>query len=410
MTTYPGSGPTEARYQGLADASLALHSVRDHDELLVSATRVTTQMLDAEGSSVVLRDPATGDLVFHVVTGAKASELSRFRLGEGEGITGLCVQTASTLVVNDARGDPRFSPRADAASGFTTRNILCAPLVVAGECIGALSVVNCRSGAGFSERDRVFCEVMAAQIAVALRNVQLTQLAVEAERLAAIGQAVAGVAHCMKNVLCVLQGGYRLAVRELGGREGATPSPGLDLVGRNLGRLSDLVQNMLLYAKDGTPDVRPLDLGILTESVVESLRPGAEERGVRLDVEASPRLEPIEADESGIYRCLLNLVSNAIDACSGDGDRVRVTAGPAEPGWVSIEVADRGCGMDEETRASAFVPFFSTKGSAGTGLGLAVTRKIVQEHGGCIDVESREGIGSTFRVLLPSRRPGGTRP
>jgi signal transduction histidine kinase len=136
------------------------------------------------------------------------------------------------------------------------------------------------------------------------------------------------------------------------------------------------------------------------------MQPSAQERGIRLLVEPYAGEGPIELDPQGIHHCVLNLVTNAMDACEVDGALVSVTARPLGPQWVSIEVADQGCGMDEMTRRHLFQPFFSSKGSKGTGLGLPVTQKIVQEHGGRMEVDSEEGKGSTFRILLPRQRPG----
>ena len=150
---------------------------------------------------------------------------------------------------------------------------------------------------------------------------------------------------------------------------------------------------------------------------VSLLQPLAEEHGVELRC----LLEDVgEAhwDKKGIHRVLLNLGTNAIDACRFHPDRARsfhvefrLGLDKASSGQrrVLLEVWDNGCGMDREVRERVFSRFFSTKGGQGTGLGLLLTRKIVQEHGGEISFESREGQGTTFRVLLPrgESQPGG---
>ncbi len=395
----------ETKFRGFADASLIIHSVQNRDELMILSTNLITEMIDAEGSNIALRDPETGDLVFYMGSGEKYSKLKSFRLAEGEGVTGFCVRTASTVIVNNAQNDPRFCPRADASSGFTTRNILCVPLILNAECIGAMSIVNKRHRAGFDDHDRIVCEGVAAQIAVAIQNVQLTRAAVEAGRLAAMGQAVAGVAHCMKNLLFGLQGGLYVIKKDLKKLGVAAPLRGLEMVERNFSRLTDLVQEMLAYAKERKPEYGPADLNGILQSVVELMQRVAKERGVRLIFEPCADLGPIELDSQGIHRCVLNLVSNALDACEEEGAAVSIAARPSGSQWVSVEVSDQGCGMDERTRRCLFQPFFSSKGSKGTGLGLTVTQKIVQEHSGRIEVDSEEGKGSTFRFLLPRRQP-----
>jgi signal transduction histidine kinase len=132
----------------------------------------------------------------------------------------------------------------------------------------------------------------------------------------------------------------------------------------------------------------------------------AREQKVELAFDPGDSIPAVTLDQQGIYRCVLNLVSNAIAACETDGGAVAVRTGMDEPGEVSIEVTDEGIGMAPETLASIFQPFFSLKGSKGTGLGLSVTRKIVQEHGGSVNVTSAPGKGSTFTIALPiSREP-----
>ena len=395
----------ETELRGLTDVSQVIHSVQDRDELMLLATNMITEMLATEGSNIALTDTETGDLVFFLGIGKKYSKLKSFHLAEGEGITGYCVQTASSVIVNDTHGDPRFSPRADAESGYTTRSILCVPLIVNNKCIGAMSVVNKKRSTGFDERDRVFCEAIASQIAMAIRNVQLTRAAVDAARLAAVGQAVAGVAHSMKNLLYGLQGGLYVFRKDLKKANTEIPTRGLEMIERNFGRLFSLVREMLSYTKEHKPEYGTADPNEILRSVVELMRPAAQERGVRLSVEPQAVSGTVELDKDGIHHCVLNLVSNAIDACEEEGAAVSVSARDVGSDWIMIQVSDQGCGMDEKSRRCLFQPFFSSKGSKGTGLGLSVTRKIVHEHGGRIEVDSEEGKGSTFRILLPRIPP-----
>lgn len=183
-------------------------SIHNLDKLLVLIVRKTTEMLDVEGCSVVMRDSVKNCLVFYAVTGEKSSELTSFEIAEDEGIVGSCVTKRSTIVANSVESDSRFSHRADKASGFVTRSLLCVPLLVEDECVGALEMVNKKDINGFDKRDILLAEGVASQIAVTIQNVQLTQKALKAERRAAIGEAVAGVAHCIKNMLNGLQGGF----------------------------------------------------------------------------------------------------------------------------------------------------------------------------------------------------------
>ena len=127
---------------------------------------------------------------------------------------------------------------------------------------------------------------------------------------------------------------------------------------------------------------------------------------MHLELQAPPQLPPANLDAEDMRVCIENLVSNAMDACQvADNEELKVTIRVLErDGVISYEVADTGCGMDYEVKRKVFTTFFSTKGLGGTGLGLLVTRKIVHEHGGRIEVESTPGQGSVFRIDLARER------
>jgi len=135
----------------------------------------------------------------------------------------------------------------------------------------------------------------------------------------------------------------------------------------------------------------------------------AKEFKVEIVRDLDPTVGDVSLDPKGIHRCLLNLISNAIDATTFDEDEskkylVRVATRRESDGALILQVSDNGCGMDEAARKQIFSSLFSTKGSQGTGLGLLITQKIVREHGGTIKVDSEPGKGSTFVIRLPPGR------
>jgi len=391
----------QTRLHGLVDTCRLIHFIRDTDELLLLIVRVTTAMIDAEACSVILRDPENQDLVFHSVTGSKSSTLTQFRLAEGEGVAGKSIQNRESIVANDVANDSRFSKRADDTSGFSTRNLLCIPLIVADNCIGALEIVNKNNNQQFTEEDLFLSDAVANQIAIAIHNVQLTEAALKAERLAAIGHAVTGVSHCVKNMLNGLAGGLYVLESDVEEKYGKTPSRGFEMLGRNIDRLKDLVQDMLTYSKDRKPEYSLVNLNELIDSIIELMAVKADERKILLSFVPDTEIGEIRLDQNGIYRCVLNLISNAIDSCDKEHAAVTVSTRTLDSKYSLIEVEDQGSGMDEETLQSIFQPFFSRKGSKGTGLGLSVTQKIIQEHEGKIEVDSVLGRGSRFTLYLP---------
>ena len=146
--------------------------------------------------------------------------------------------------------------------------------------------------------------------------------------------------------------------------------------------------------------------------VIELMEPKAKDTLIgKIEIirDFDPHLGEVLLDTEGIHRCLLNLVSNAIDACVADEDEhkthmVKVTTSRDGEARFAFQVSDNGCGMDDDVKKQLFTSFFSTKGSKGTGLGLLITQKIVQEHGGTLSAKSEPGKGSTFTMLLPCKR------
>jgi signal transduction histidine kinase len=211
----------------------------------------------------------------------------------------------------------------------------------------------------------------------------------QAERLAAVGETVAGLAHGIKNVL---------SERILRGWE---------IVEENIERISAFVKEFLDFAKGRTAEVEIVDPNLIATKVIELFRETARLAGIELKCDLAPDIRPARLDEEGIHTCLVNLVSNALDACDmSDRPGGHVLVSTAErDGTLVFEVADDGTGMDAEIGKKVFTNFFSTKDSErGTGLGLLTTKKVVQQHGGKVSFESTEGVGSVFRLEFPRGR------
>jgi signal transduction histidine kinase len=220
-------------------------------------------------------------------------------------------------------------------------------------------------------------------------------------RLVAMGEIIAGLAHCVKNLLNGFKGGEYIVTRAIEKQDMAMVSNGWNMVEKNMARISTLVLDMLTYVKDREPEYSEVDLNKLIEEAKELLVIQAGKAGVEIKTKADKNLEKVTLDQKGIYRCLVNLIGNGIDACSEKGGAVTIKSSFDSDDYFKIEVSDTGCGMDEDTLKVLFTKFFSTKGSKGTGLGLPVVHKIIKEHKGSIDVKSEPGQGTTFSIRLP---------
>ncbi|MGA6926108.1 MAG: PAS domain S-box protein [Desulfosarcina sp.] len=237
---------------------------------------------------------------------------------------------------------------------------------------------------------------------------RLEQELVDSERLAAVGQTVAGMAHCIKNILHGFKGGSYLVDVGLERDNSEKLKSGWGMIQRNITRTSDLVMDLLSYSKAREPEYESCNPNDIAGDVCALFAELARDHDVALIEQFSDRITPVVLDPRSVHRCLMNLVTNAIDACifdpSADKDhRVTVATATEEDGTVRFEVKDNGCGMSEAVRAKLFSSFFSTKGVKGTGLGLLVTAKLVDENQGTIDVTSTEGEGTTFILRFPAR-------
>ena len=227
----------------------------------------------------------------------------------------------------------------------------------------------------------------------------------EAERLAAVGETVAGIAHGIKNVLMGLEGGMYAVNSGIELADDDRIARGWITLQENVKRISEFVKEFLDFAKGRKTTVAMVDPNIPPQEVSDLFREKAAQAGIRLDMELEPGLEDAALDQDAIHTCLSNLVSNAIDACQvaeQTRDFVVTLTSREEDGVLIYEVADNGLGMDYEISKKVFSKFFTTKGSdRGTGLGLLTTKRMIHQHGGLISFTSTEGEGSVFRIELP---------
>jgi len=233
---------------------------------------------------------------------------------------------------------------------------------------------------------------------------------IDAERMAAIGETVAGLSHSIKNIAGGLKGGLFVLEKGLELDKREYLEQGWQLVRRNVDNIRNLSMDLLNYGKVGSLQFRKVDPNLPVREVYRLMTPRAEEQNIRLEMEVDRTLTPVALDPDALERCLLNLVTNALDACATDESQqgthvVRILCEKrADPG-VIYRVVDTGPGIDESIREKLFQSFFSTKGMQGTGIGLMMTRKIVELHGGDIHVQSETGKGACFTVSLPEKPP-----
>jgi len=228
----------------------------------------------------------------------------------------------------------------------------------------------------------------------------------EAERLAAVGQTVAGLAHGVKNLITALEGSMYMLNTGISKGRADRVKKGIDMLDRNIDRISVFVKAFLGFSKGHDIHAKLSNPSEIAQEVVDLYATKASGLGITLIHDVDGDIPPAPIDYESLHECLTNLVGNAIDACrvSEEGGTTVTVKTYERNDVITYEVVDDGCGMDYEVKRKVFTSFFTTKGLGGTGLGLLMTKKHIQEHGGTIDLETEPGVGTTFSIRLPRNR------
>ncbi len=228
------------------------------------------------------------------------------------------------------------------------------------------------------------------------------QRLLRSERLATAGRLASHITHEIRNPLSSISLNTELLqeeFEEIGGDDAAESLALCQAIRKEVDRLTDFTEEYLRFSRLPKPRLEPEDVHEVLLDLLSFTSSELEGKGVTVcrDLQAERRV--VQADENQLRQAFLNLVRNAGEAMANEGGELRVSSRAAE-GQVVVCVADNGPGIEAEALPEIFEPFFSTK-DAGTGLGLALTQQIVQEHGGAISVDSEAGVGTTFTVRLP---------
>ena len=221
-----------------------------------------------------------------------------------------------------------------------------------------------------------------------------------AEHLATLGEMATGLAHEIRNPLAGIAG-----VVEIVGRDLPSTSPARAVikdVRLEIAQINRIVTDLLETARPHPPQIRLSNLNTTVEHAVMLARQQVLSKPIKIELHKAPDLPEVEHDSDQIHQVLLNLLLNAVQAVTGAGT-VNVEIG-SQDGFASVAVSDTGRGISSEHLSNIFRPFYTTKGN-GTGLGLSLARRIVEEHHGRIEVHSIVGKGSKFTVLLPFHAP-----
>ncbi len=391
-------------------------SIENKQELLERIMDVVFEYLQPDRGFILLQDKPDQRpdpiVIRHRISAENEEQQRTGRLPEGRSPIPITVsrtivqhvmQKNEGVLSSNAQSDTRFM-KGDSVHGLGIRSAICVPIRFKERLFGVVHIDSLMANYTFTEDQLKLLTAIGVQTGMALANFELYEQRVQRERLAAVGETVASLSHSVKNIIQGLRGGAEVVDIGLRKQDLNVVTKGWHIVTRNLDRISNLTMNMLAFSKRRKPEVEMTNLGVLLDEVVELVQKQFDAKQVAIISDLDHNMPPAPVDPGGIHQAMLNLLNNALEAVESETGVVTLTCDYDAPQHqVVIRVADNGHGMDNNTRRNLFEPFHSTKGMRGTGLGLVVTKKIIDEHGGAIDVESAPNQGTTFTITLTTQ-------
>ncbi|MBM4161628.1 MAG: GAF domain-containing protein [Ignavibacteria bacterium] len=378
----------------LIEATKIVNSTLDIDRLLGLILDSAVKSTDADRGTVYLVDTIKKELWSKVLQGENVVEI---RLPIGKGIAGYVAETGETINIPDAYNDPRFNPDVDKRTGYRTRNILCMPMKNRdGTIIGVFQLLNKREGA-FTADDEQFIDAFSTHASIAIDNARMAQEMVANERLSAVGRMASTIIHDIKNPMGTLRVYAQVMKKKSGNEEAAKLA---DEMIRQVDRFVNMTQEILDFTRGvSSMNVQDLDFGEIMSGVLDFIEKDLTKNNVQL-VRETQFKGMIKMDQDKMVRVFYNIASNARDAMPQGGSLTVSTS--SSNGFVKIEFTDTGTGMPEEVKRKIFEPFMSYGKKHGTGLGMAIVKKVIDDHKGKIEIDSEMGKGTTIRILLPA--------
>ncbi len=400
----------------IAALNAAMHALASNLEIevvLQQTLREIHTLLEARDASIWLLNPEKSALVFAAGAGSTtATALAGQQIPLDHSIASWVIHNRQSALVSHPQEDPRFYKKVDELIGAKTQSLLAVPILVKGEAIGVIEVVDKKQGA-FDNHDQELLEALSSSAAVALENARLYQdlqtqfrqlretqaQLIQSEKMSALGRLTASIAHEINNPLQSIQGCLTLAMEELEEQQRRDRMEKyLQMAESEIRRIAAIVRRVREFYRPAKQEWQPTDIHAILENILELTGKQLQHSAIAVEREwcAEPLL--VQANANQLKQVFLNLVLNAIDAMPEGGTLTLSTAQREGQAWIAFR--DTGVGMSPQVLEQLFEPFFTTK-PHGSGLGLSVSYSIIEAHGGKIKVASEVGVGSTFTVSLP---------
>jgi len=390
----------------MSELTSAIGAIIDPDQLLERVMDLVLEELPVDRGFILLYDKKGEELKPHVVRYRRGIRASKQKITTSQRIIKRVLDNREAVLCTNAMTDKRFATGKgqDSIHDYGLHSVMCAPIMVRDLLMGIIHIDCAATSHTYTREQLGLMSAIGQMTGLAIQNARLVQQQMQTTRLAATGETVAYLSHYIKNILQGVQSGADLVDRGIESKNMNSLGKGWDIVKRNTDRIMQLISNMLAFSKTREPNLVHSNLTAIVADAVSLVQPKADERQVMLLTDFEEPFPPIPMDAEGIHQAVLNIVSNAVDAVEPDKGVVNVaTRFDNDHGIANIIIADNGPGIEHDKIEEIFEPFKSTKGQSGTGLGLAVSRKIIREHHGRIVVDSTPGEGTSFRIRLPAQ-------
>jgi signal transduction histidine kinase len=403
------TGLSPRHLERLLEMCRSLSVSQELEPFLRSLISAAADLTDCELASILALDESGEQLHFLAIPWFHQDPLKTVRVPVPSSVAGWVLKNGKPAVVPDVSAEPLHFKGVDQVTDFATRSLMAVPIIYQGETLGVLEVVNKAEQAYYTEEDLIILETIASQAALALHNSRLELKAQHSldqkTQLDRMKSDFIGIAsHELRTPLGLVLG-HATFLREVIQPE---YRPQLDVIVRNAMRLKEIIDSIanMDNVERGTASLRASSISInrVVEEVLGSFQQEAKQKDLSLRSETSQEELLVEGDPAKISIALSNLVKNAI-TFTNPGGRILIIAGLI-PGYVKVSVIDNGIGIPLKDLPHIFERFYQveshlTRKHGGMGLGLSVTKVMVELHGGRIWAESVEGKGSNFTFLLP---------
>jgi K+-sensing histidine kinase KdpD len=386
-----------AAYTKVIEISRQLNSTFDHISLLKQISNAATELTNTEAASILLINPSTGELHFEISTNMNPHEMEEIIVPLEGSIAGWVVTHGEPRVIRDTSKEPEHFKGVGDSMEFVIRNLVAVPMRTHKEVIGVLEVINKCDGETFNDIDINILTTLANHAAIAIENARLFRQS----------DFIAEMVHELRTPLMSLKASTKLLLRPNLPEEMRTDTI-LTMEGETA-RLIQLATDFLDLARmeSGRTQLRikPFELPKFLSECANDVKPLADEKKITINVQSDDYT--INGDRGKFKQVLLNLLTNAIKYNRPEGEiHILAAPGGTHDGqeMVRVAVEDTGYGLSKENQKKMFQKFFraqKTEQQTGTGLGLVITKHIVEAHSGSIWLESEENVGTTFFITMP---------